>query len=282
MCVNICKYNSIFFKARKVAGFELEENNNASELSAVKNIELYRLDEHDIDFLEKISRANKENSLFVSSANDLNSSKNLKSIIHESINHIIASLTMHKFFNLPYDPIHLLAIADKKPVGIITGMSPKIDRNLKITYSITNKKGEVETDWIASWSNKNGIRIKGLGKVLLSQFYYMVIKSGYKVKSFYTRSEVPEKSIALQFYKKLGLKPVKDCIRRKMDEPYDPVELNLLFINKGRKLSKLPVIPMRINRKKAEENIQKVFQKYKRQDYMEQTGFVNLNDIASI
>ena len=68
-----------------------------------------------------------------------------------------------------------------------------------------------------TWNKK----ILGEGKVIACEFFHSLLNDGFK--QCYVRSEVPEKSFAMEFYKKMGFEPLSNRqrrIQRKNDNNY--------------------------------------------------------------
>ena len=113
----------------------------------------------------------------------------------------------------------LLAMADFEPSAILIGNILKKDKNGNVHYSSrkNHSKKETELDWLATWNKK----ILGEGKVIVTEFFHRVLSHGFK--QVYVRSEVPEKSFALEFYKKMGFEPLSKeqrKLQRKNDNSY--------------------------------------------------------------
>ena len=113
----------------------------------------------------------------------------------------------------------LLAFCDEEPSAILVGNTLKIDKNGRFHYSSrkNHSTDETELDWLATWNKK----ILGEGKVIVCEFFHTLLKDGFK--QCYVRSEVPEKSFALEFYKKMGFEPLSNRqrrIQRKNDNTY--------------------------------------------------------------
>ena len=113
----------------------------------------------------------------------------------------------------------LLAFSDDDPSAILIGNTLKIDKNGKFHYSSRKNHScdETELDWLATWNKK----ILGEGKVIVCEFFETLLNDGFK--QCYVRSEIPEKSFAMEFYKKMGFEPLSNKqrrIQRKNDNTY--------------------------------------------------------------
>ena len=97
-----------------------------------------------------------------------------------------------------------LAVKDSNPCGILIGNVLKSSKRNKLTYSSrkNHAKKETELDWIATWNPFKDKKVKNSGKVLTNEFYHTLKQDGFK--DAYVRSEVPELSFAVDFYKKMG------------------------------------------------------------------------------
>ncbi len=99
----------------------------------------------------------------------------------------------------------LLAISDMEPCGILVGnVAKKRNLNNKLVYSSRKNHGskETELDWLTTWNPKPEQKMKNIGKAIASEYYDTVLKDGFK--DIYVRSEVPEMSYAVYFYKSIG------------------------------------------------------------------------------
>ena len=153
----------------------------------------------------------------------------------------------------------LLALSDEEPSAILIGNVLKVDKNGKFHYSSrkNHSKDETELDWLATWNKK----IFGEGKVIVTEFFHTVLKDGFK--QIYVRSEVPEKSFAMVFYKKMGFEPLSDEqreIQRENDNryvigDYDDMEDN--------------IIPMKITTTDIKKSLKKRTEELERKEYKE-------------
>lgn len=257
--------NNITFSARKIATVELDKVKPEGTTSLEKaDVDIYSLEERDIPYLESLVSKNEKNELFAHCATDKNNAANLREIIDDGINAIVSDLKLVKFLNPPYEPVNLLALSEGKPVGIFSGMSPKLDKELNIVYAATGIQGEAETDWIACWNGPQNTRMKGLGKVLSAFFFDKVKKTDFPLKSFYTRSETPDKSIACNFYESIGYKKTGNKVP--MITHNEAVEINNIFSKREYSLDEAPAIPMRIDAETAAKTTKKVFDSCNKKD----------------
>ena len=99
----------------------------------------------------------------------------------------------------------LLAVTGSEPCGILVGnVAKKRNANNKIVYSSRKNHGrkETELDWLTTWNPNPDKKIKNVGKAIASEYYETTLKDGFK--DIYVRSEVPEMSYAVYFYKSIG------------------------------------------------------------------------------
>lgn len=281
---------SISFKANPIGKIQLPKIN-----SGTAEINLYRLENSDALFLRTLKQANEENKLFNHSATGENEPKNLKNILDESLEHILSVLNINqKQKELP-KAFHFLASYKKTPLGLISGFSPKLTLDNKIVFSTTGRKGEVETDWTSIWRNENNPKIKSIGTFLRYIFYKSTVESGFPVERFYTRSEIPEKSVAYKWNKKIGLKVIDknnsdklipDINDKDLKSYYQPLEgsndaLDLRLVKPDYKLNSDPIIPMAITAKDAYKNASE-FLKANKMAYFPNSSSVDLFDYLKI
>lgn len=97
-----------------------------------------------------------------------------------------------------------LAVKDSNPCGILIGNVLKESKTHKMAYSSrkNHARKETELDWLATWNPFADKKVKNSGKVLTNEFYHTLKQDGFK--DVYVRSEVPELSYAVDFYKKMG------------------------------------------------------------------------------
>ena len=99
----------------------------------------------------------------------------------------------------------LLAVAEMEPCGILVGnvaKKQKIGNKLVYSSRKNHASKETELDWLTTWNAKLGKKMKNTATALAAEYYDTVIKDGFR--DIYVRSEVPEKSYAVDFYKSIG------------------------------------------------------------------------------
>ncbi len=177
-----------------------------------KEVIVYQLEKKDVDYLKYIS-ANIKNFYKKHEIED----ESTKQVVKEAFDAGAAILEESKYKEEKAKV--LLAFCDEEPSAILIGNTLKIDKNGKFHYSSrkNHSSDETELDWLATWNKK----ILGEGKVIVCEFFHTLLKDGFK--QCYVRSEVPEKSFALEFYKKMGFEPLSNRqrrIQRKNDNTY--------------------------------------------------------------
>ena len=191
-----------------------------------KNVIVYELEQRDTDYLKHIS----DNIDGFYKRHDIND-ESTKQVVKEAVDASIEILNNEQIHPDSKSKV-LLALSDKEASAILIGNVLKSDKNGNLHYSSrkNHSKDETELDWLATW-NKN---ILGEGKVIVDEYFHTLAKDGFK--QVYVRSEIPEKSFAMGFYKKMGFEPLSDEqreIQRKNDNgyiigDYDALEDNII------------------------------------------------------
>lgn len=194
MNLTLSTINNTSFKAIPLAKYSYLKGTE-------RDIFVYQLEKRDVGFLKDLLN-NLENFYKKFEIQDISTTEILKEAVSASIK-ILQSKEEDK-------AKVLMAFADKEPSAILIGNILKKDKNGNLHYSSrkNHSKYETELDWLATWNKK----ILGEGKVIVSEFFHRVIKDGFK--QVYVRSEVPELSFALEFYKKMGFAPLSEKQRR--------------------------------------------------------------------
>lgn len=177
-----------------------------------KDVIVYQLEKKDIDYLKYISK-NIESFYKKFEIEDFST----KQVVAEAFEAGAAILEETKYKEEKAKV--LLALSDEEPSAILIGNTLKVDKNGHLHYSSRKNHSaeETELDWLATWNKK----ILGEGKVIVCEFFHSLLKDGFK--QCYVRSEIPEKSFALEFYKKMGFEPLSNKqrrIQRKNDNTY--------------------------------------------------------------
>lgn len=175
-----------------------------------KNVVVYQLEGRDTDYLKYIS----DNIDGFYKRHDIQDDST-KQVVKEAVDAGIEILNNEEEEKAKV----LLALSDEEPSAILIGNVLKADKKGGLHYSSrkNHAKDETELDWLATW-NKN---ILGEGKVIVNEYFHTLAKDGFK--QVYVRSEIPEKSFAMGFYKKMGFEPLTDEQReilRKNDNQY--------------------------------------------------------------
>lgn len=177
-----------------------------------KNVVVYQLEKKDINYLKHIS----DNIDGFYKHHDIQD-ESTKQVVKEAVDAGIEILKDEK--NLEDKAKVLLALSEGDPSAILIGNALKVDKKGGYHYSSRKNHAEDETelDWLATWNKK----ILGEGKVVVCEYFKSLAQDGFK--SVYVRSEVPEKSFAMEFYKKMGFKPLSEKQReifRENDNKY--------------------------------------------------------------
>ena len=196
-------YNKPNFKAIPMAEYKYLNDKD-------KNVVVYQLEERDSDYLKYIS----DNINGFYRRHDIQDDST-KQVVKEAVDAGIEILNNEEEEKAKV----LLALSDEEPSAILIGNVLKADKKGGLHYSSrkNHAKDETELDWLATW-NKN---ILGEGKVIVNEYFHTLAKDGFK--QVYVRSEIPEKSFAMGFYKKMGFEPLTDEQReilRKNDNQY--------------------------------------------------------------
>lgn len=156
-----------------------------------------------------------------------------------------------------------VAVYDAKPCGLLIGnMRKRSGENGKIVYSSRHNsaKNETELDWLVTWKPQENIGIKGVGKALVGE-YLRTLKAD-KFRDVYVRSELPENSVAQEFYESLGFETLGD--KRKM---WESRTTNLPLVRACDNVTEL-MIRMLITRKKIGQTLENLSQKMSRRGFV--------------
>ena len=177
-----------------------------------KNVIVYQLEQKDIPYLRNIS----DNIDGFYRHYDINDDST-KQVVKEAVDAGIEILKDEQ--QLEDKTRILLALSEGEPSAILIGNARKTNKKGGLHYSSRKNHAENETelDWLATWNKK----IMGEGKVIVCEYFKTLARDGFN--SVYVRSEVPEKSFAFEFYKKMGFKPLSEKQReifRENDNQY--------------------------------------------------------------
>ena len=162
-----------------------------------QNVVVYQLESRDIPYLQKLS----DNIDSFYKKHDIQDDST-KQVVKEAVD---AGIEILKEEKCPIDKEKILmAFSGSEPSAILIGNVTKHDKKGNLHYSSRKNHAEDETelDWLATWNKK----ILGEGKVVVCEYFKTLAEDGFK--NVYVRSEVPEKSFAMAFYKKMGFKPL--------------------------------------------------------------------------
>ena len=245
MKVNFNSYcaNNLNYKARPLAKYCYLHNRS-------RDIIIYQLEKTDIDFLELISKKIKSFYRHYG-IKDESTQQVLKEAVDAGIEILAEKNVKEEKAKV------LLAISDKEPSAILIGNTKKIDKMGKFHYSSrkNHSKDETELDWLATWNKK----ILGEGKAIVCEYFRTLLEDGFK--QCYVRSEIPEKSFALEFYKKMGFAPLSNKQRkilRKNDNNYVIGNFDA---------PKDMIIPMKATTKDIQRSIKKRSQELMRKEF---------------
>ena len=158
-----------------------------------------------------------------------------------------------------------VAVHDAKPCGLLIANMPKSSgENGSIVYSSrhNNAKNEAELDWLVTWPPQENNIIRGVGKALVGE-YLRTIKPD-KFRDVYVRSELPELSVAQDFYESLGFEVLGD--KRKM---WESRTTNLPLVRSCDNVTEM-MVPMLITRKKIGETLENLVNKMSRRGFIHQ------------
>lgn len=177
-----------------------------------KDVVIYQLENSDSEYIRHLIKNLK--SFFVKYNVE---NESAKQVIEEAFN---ASVELLKEKKHPKDKTRILmAFCDNEPCSILVGNALKIDKNGGFHYSSrkNHSKKETELDWLVTWNKK----IPGEGQATVYEYFYTLLKDGFK--QCFVRSELHEKSSAVNFYTKMGFERLSNhrrSILRRNDNRY--------------------------------------------------------------
>ena len=202
---NSCKARNPSFNAIQLARYGYLGNKS-------KDVIIYQLEESDIGYIKHLVENLKS---FYKKYEVKNESA--KQVIEEAFNASIEILSSKK---LPFDKTRILmAFYDNEPSSILIGNALKVDKKGNFHYSSrkNHAKNETELDWLATWNDK----IPGEGQATVYEYFFTLLRDGFK--QCFVRSELPEKSSAVNFYTRMGFDKLtkrKRSIFRRNDNQY--------------------------------------------------------------
>lgn len=217
-------------------------------------VEVYELEPKDKPVLDQLEKRIQDKNLLPK-----DNGKNDKDTHYENLRCTIADakgiLRHRQDENISYadTSVVYMAVTDKKPCGLLIGNMPKLTQDGRITNTYRDKpiSQETELDWLMTWPlGELPDRLKGIGKILLSQFYSFCNQLTPTPRTIYIRSELAENSVAPDFYQSMGCKQTEagtipwqtadgpvDVITHLYDPEYAP--------------DPCPILPMEISLTKA-------------------------------
>ena len=202
---NTCKTKKTSFGAIQLARYGYLGNKS-------KDVIVYQLEKSDFGYMKRLVENLK--SFYKKYEID---NESAKQVIEEAFK---ASIEILKCKTQPFDKTRILmAFYNNEPSSILIGNALKIDKKGNFHYSSRKNHAEKETelDWLATWNKK----IPGEGQATVYEYFYTLLKDGFK--QCFVRSELPEKSSAVNFYTRMGFGKLSDrkrSILRKNDNKY--------------------------------------------------------------
>ena len=187
--------NNTCFKAIPLAEYGYLNNK-------AKNVVIYQLDKSNIGYMQHIAK----NLDKFYKKYDIDN-KSARQVIAEAFG---AGIEILKGEKMPESKARILmAFCDNEPSSILIGNVLKIDKKGRIHYSSrkNHSKSETELDWLATWNKK----FPNEGKATVYEYFYTLLKDGFK--QCFVRSELPEKSSAVRFYKDMGFEELSETPR---------------------------------------------------------------------
>ncbi len=229
-------------------------------------VTVFQLEKSDIPFLEKI-KVNLGKFLSQHKIEDEAKQEIFTDSLNASINILKDSERLGKKAKI------YMAVADKKPCGIIVGSASKLNKKGKIVYSSrkNHSSKETELDFLSTWHNSE---YKGTGKSLVDEYLIDTREAGFK--DVYVRSEVPQYSGATSFYEGCGFKSLtgekQKLDLKKGDNSYiggdyfDPEDL---------------ILPMKATPKRINESIKNISEAMSREE-IKNPKSCNLFDVTNV
>lgn len=224
-----------------------------------KTVTLIELEPKDIPVLDYLEKRVKKQDILPPNSHEQDVAMHYK-ILEKALKDARNTLRLREQYKIKDPTVIYLAVADKAPCGLIMGNMPKINQFCQITYSNRNVPNEIELDWLVTFPIRLKTKLKGVGQLLVSRFFKFC---GTKpdVKTIFVRSEVPEYSRAVEFYKAMGFASLQpDPVP--MDSLDQPRELACLLNEEGFYPNTTQVQPMLIQQEKAQEIAKKIIGKF--------------------
>lgn len=164
-------------------------------------VTIYRLEKKDLPFITNFLK--NINQYFIDKKIDDFAHKQVMAEAFGAVKAILTSEHQEKKVQ------NLLAVSNMEPCGILVGnVAKRLNLNNKIVYSSRKNRGskETELDWLTTWNPRPEQRLRNVGKAIASEYYDTILKDGFR--DIYVRSEVPEMSYAVYFYKSIGFNEI--------------------------------------------------------------------------
>lgn len=155
------------------------------------------------------------------------------------------------------------AVHDGNICGLLVANIPKkstIGNSTVYSSRHNPAKNETELDWLVTWNAKLNEKIKGIGKILVTE-YFRTVKSD-KFRDVYVRSELPELSYALNFYKSVGFEETSDKRIKLVNKNTNK------YVIEDKSNPNDTIIPMIATRKNQKEIVKHLEKEYCRQGFI--------------
>ena len=196
--------NNVNFKAIPLAEYNYLKKDD--------KVTIYQLEKRDINYMKGIM----DNLDSFEKKYDIDN-ESAKQVIEEALG---AGIEILKETHHPEEKARVLtAFYDNEPSAILIGNALKIDKKGGFHYSSRkeHEPNETELDWLATWNKK----IPGEGQAIVYEYFNTLADDGFK--TCFVRSEIPQKSSAVNFYTRMGFKKLSNrprAILRKNDNHY--------------------------------------------------------------
>ena len=223
-----------------------------SKTGKPKNINIISFEKKDLDFIKKFRQnLDRYNYLTPTRQTIIDSTTQM---IEKILNKISDKENKIKMY---------AAVHDGNICGFLVANVPKRSPAGDTTvYSSRHNpaKNETELDWLVTWNAKLNEKIKGIGKVLVAE-YFRTVKSD-KFRDVYVRSELPENSYALDFYKSVGFEQLSNKRIKLVNKNTN------MYVIEDTSNPEDSIIPMFATRKKQKEITTKLEKEYCRQGFV--------------
>ncbi len=167
---------------------------------------VYQLETKDIPALKKIKRDFKEDTFKKTNLPKTNPITHRQHSIM-AVEDIIKTLQLTQNHQFKTNAILLMAVHNKRPVGILGGNFLKLvnttEKTTYSTYDLSGKMKDAELDWLMAFPYSK--KVEKVGSILLTSFIKELNKLN-QFKTIHLRASTPEKSYAVKFYQRFGFK----------------------------------------------------------------------------